>query len=156
MRSDLLILLGGMALLAVLNVVFLAVILATLRKVSQVSVWPSTQGVVMGSSVEPRRRAEDEGPVDYPVVKYSYQVGGQAFQGSRIAPGPELSGPGARQVAARYATGASVTVFYNPQNPADAVLEKSAPAKNWLWFILVVFDCVICGAAPLVWWGLSQ
>lgn len=156
MNSNLLIIIGGMALLVILNLIFLAVILTTRRKVSQVRGWPSTQGVVMSSTVESRSSGDDGGLVDYPVVKYSYQVGAQAFQGHRIAPGPEPRGSGARRVADRYAQGAPVPVFYNPQNPSDAVLEKQAPAQNWMWFILVIFDCVICVAAPLVWRAVSQ
>ena len=157
MRINLLIIMGAIGvLLVILNLIFLAVIIALRRKVSQVSGWPSTQGVVMSSTIETRPGGDDGGHLYYPVIKYSYQVGGQAFQGNRIAPGPELGGMGARRVVARYSQGVPVTVFYNPQNPADAVLEKRAPARNWMWFILVALDCAICGAAPLVWWALSQ
>lgn len=140
--------------LVVLNAVFLGIIYFIRRKVSQVSAWPSTQGVISSSSVE--ARASEDGYTDYPVVRYSYQVGGQAHKSSRIAPGMEVGGSGAHKVAARYAMGAPVTVYYNPQNPADAVLEKSAPALTLFWVLLVVFDLALCAAIPFAIWTMSQ
>jgi hypothetical protein len=110
----------------------------------------------MTSSVESRPTGEDETTAEYPAVSYSYQVSGQAFQGTRIAPGPETSGSDARRRSARYVTGAAVTVFYNPQNPAESVLEQKAPAATMMWVMLAIFNCVLCVSIPLVWWLLSN
>lgn len=41
-------------------------------------------------------------------------------------------------------------MFYNPQNPADAVLEKKAPAQLWLWPVLIVFDIALCVVVPVI------
>ncbi len=154
MRVELIIVVGAILfVLVVLNAIFLGILYFMRRKVSQVSGWPSTQGVITASTVE--ARASEDGYTDYPVVRYSYQVGGQAHKGSRIAPGMEVGGSGARSVAARYAMGASVTVYYNPQNPADAVLEKKAPAQTLLWILLGVFDCVLCAAIPFAIWMMA-
>jgi hypothetical protein len=141
--------------LVILNAVFVLVLLSMRRKMSQALAWPSTRGVVMTSTLESRAIREG-GFRDYPVVRYSYQVGQQAFQGTRIALGPEVGGTRARRVIARYSAGSPVTVYYNPHDPADALLEKNAPAQKWLWLLLVSFDCVLCGATPLVWWALSR
>ena len=144
------------AIFSVVNAVLLAFIFLTQRKADRARRWPSTNGVIMTSSVETRPGGEDETTAEYPAVSYSYQVGGQAFQGTHIAPGPETSGSDARRRAARYVTGAAVTVFYNPQNPAEAVLEQKAPAAIMMWVMLGIFDCVICVAIPLVWWLVSK
>lgn len=133
----------------ILNVVFLAVIYFMRRKMAQVSQWPSTMGTVQMSTIE--RRSSDDGYTDYPVVQYSYQVNGQAYQSTKRAPGPEVGGTGARGVIAKYPVGAQVMVFYNPQNHSDAVLETKAPAQWLMWLLLVIFDCVLCGVIPLVW-----
>ena len=155
MRIELLITVGVIVLvLILLNVIFLAILFFTRRKMSQVSAWPTTSGVVMSSMLE--SRSSEDGYTDYPVVQYSYQVGAQAFQSSRLAPGPEVGGSGARKVIERYPAGARVNVFYNPQNPAEAILEKKAPAQALLWIILGIFDCALCGAIPLAWWALSR
>jgi hypothetical protein len=94
--------------------------------------------------------------VNYPVIQYSYQVDGQMYQGHRIAPGPEVGGSGAPGVIARYPAGAQVTVYYNQQNPSDAILEQKAPVQFWLWFILILFDCILCGPVPIFWFAFGQ
>jgi len=137
-----------------LNAVFLGIIFFMRRKMAAVSQWPSTMGSVLSSRIEQRSSSEG-GYTDYPVVQYSYQVGGQTFQTIKLAPGPEVGGTGARKVVARYPAGAQVMVFYNPQNPAEAVLERKAPAQWIMWLILVIFDCVLCGVIPIIWWTMK-
>jgi hypothetical protein len=141
--------------LLILNVIFLAIIFFMRRRMAAVSQWPSTMGTVNTSYLE-RRHSSDSGSTDYPVVEYSYQVGPQAYRGLKIAPGPEVGGTGAGKVVARYPAGAQVMVFYNPQNPSDAVLETKAPAQWVMWLILVIFDCTLCGVIPIIWWSMSQ
>ena len=141
--------------LLILNVIFLAIIFFMRRRMAAVSQWPSTMGTVSTSYLE-RRSSSDSGYTNYPVVQYSYQVSGQAYQGMKIAPGPEVGGTGAGKVVARYPAGAQVMVFYNPQSPSDSVLETKAPAQWILWLILIIFDLVLCGAVPIIWWSMSQ
>jgi len=141
--------------LFILNAIFLAVIYFMRRKMAAVSQWPSTMGTVMMSTIEQRSSSEG-GYTDYPVVQYSYQINGQTYQSLKLAPGPEVGGTGARKVVARYPAGAQVMVFYNPQNPSDAVLERKAPAQWLMWLLLVIFDCTLCGAIPIVWWSMNQ
>ena len=141
--------------LFILNAVFIGIIFFMRRKMSQVSQWPFTMGTVMMSTIEQRSSSEG-GYTDYPVVQYSYQVGGQTYQGMKLAPGPEVGGSGARKVVARYPASAQVMVFYNPQNPSEAVLERKAPAQWVMWLILVIFDCALCGVIPIIWWSMSQ
>lgn len=139
--------------LLILNTVFLGIIYFMRRKMAVVSQWPSSMGTVMMSTIEQRSSSEG-GYTDYPVVQYSYQVGGQAFQSFKLAPGPEVGGTGARKVVARYPAGAQVMVFYNPQNPSEAVLERKAPAQWLMWLLLVVFDCSLCGVVPILWFSM--
>ena len=139
--------------LLILNTIFLAIIYLMRRKMAAVSQWPSTMGTVVMSRIEQRSSSEG-GYTDYPVVQYSYQVGGQAFQSLKLAPGPEVGGTGARKVVARYPAGAQVMVFYNPQNPSEAVLERKAPAQWLMWLLLGVFDCSLCGVLPILWFSM--
>ena len=97
--------------------------------------------------------------VDMVAVAFPYYLlywVAQGYQGSRIAPGPEVGGSGASKVVARYPAGAQVMVFYNPQNPSDAVLERKAPAQWLMWFILILFDCILCGVVPVLYFTLGQ
>ncbi len=141
--------------LFILNAVFLTIIYFMRRRMAVVSQWPSTMGTVMMSTLEWRSSSEG-GSTAYPVVQYSYQVNGQAYQGYKLAPGPEVGGTGAKKVVARYPPGAQVMVFYDPQKPSDAVLEKKAPAQWLMWLLLVIFDCALCGAVPFIIWRGGQ
>jgi hypothetical protein len=153
MRTDLIIAIVAIVfVLFLLNAIFLGVIFFMRRKMAAVSQWPSTMGNVVASRVE--QRSSSDGSTDYPVIQYSYQVGGQSYQGMKLAPGPEVGGTRARKVVGRYPAGAQVMVFYNPQNPSDAVLERKAPAQWIMWLLLVVFDCALCGVIPLLWWTM--
>jgi hypothetical protein len=141
--------------LLILNAVFLSVIFFMRRKMAAVSQWPSTMGAVNSSYLE-RRSSSEGGSTHYPVVQYSYQVGGQTYQSTKLAPGPEVGGTGAGKVVARYPEGVQVMVFYNPENPSDAVLERKAPAQWLMWLLLIVFDCVLCGIIPILYFSLGQ
>lgn len=141
--------------LIILNAVFLGVIFFMRRKMAAVSQWPSTMGAVNASYLE-RRSSSEGGSTNYPVVQYSYQIGGQTYQSTKLAPGPEVGGTGAGKVVARYPEGAQVMVFYNPQNPSDAVLERKAPAQWLMWLLLLVFDCALCGVIPILYFSLGR
>jgi hypothetical protein len=156
MKTDLIITMASIGcVLLILNAVFLGIIFFTRRKMATISGWPSTMGTIKNSFID-WRSSSDSGRTAYPVVEYSYQVGGQTYHSSKYAPGPEIGGTGADKVVSRYPAGAQVMVFYNPQNPADAVLERKAPAQWLFWLLLVIFDCTLCGVIPLVWWSMNQ
>lgn len=154
MRTDLIITIGIIGfVLFILNVVFLAIIFFMRRRMATVSQWPSTMGTVNTSYLEQRSDSEG-GTTSYPAVQYSYQVGGQTYQSMKRAPGPEMGGTGAGKVIAKYPAGAQVMVFYNPQNPSEAVLERKAPAQWLMWLLLVIFDCTLCGVIPIIWFSM--
>ena len=140
--------------LILLNTIFLSVIYFMRRRMAVVSTWPSTMGTGNASFLEQGSDSEG-GTTNYPVVQYSYQVGGQAYQSSKRAPGMEVGGTGAGSVIARYPIGAQVMVFYDPQNPSDAVLERKAPAQWLMWLLLGIFDCVLCGILPILWFTMN-
>jgi hypothetical protein len=134
----------------IVNAVFLGILYFTQRKMNAVAKWPYAMGAVKISTTE--YRSSEDGGAYYPVVHYSYQVGGQPYEGYRIAPGGEVGGIGAAKVAARYPIGAQVQVFYNPQNPSEAFLEKKAHAQVVMWIILIIVDLGLCVFAPAMWW----
>jgi Protein of unknown function (DUF3592) len=97
----------------------------------QCSQWPSVKGEVTESYV-------DDAHLDMtkPVLRYRYQVAGQAYVGFRAS----FSGYGVSRVAMRavvkpYPKGSTVRVFYNPKNPASAVLDSTAQS-DWLYWLM--------------------
>ena len=88
--------------------------------------WLSTTGIVLASTVQVRRSGKSRSEI--PVVVYQYNVNGKSYQGQRIKAGDQflsirIAGQ-AQETVARYAPGTSVTVHYNPANPADSALER--------------------------------
>jgi hypothetical protein len=134
----------------IVDAIFLGVIFLTYRKVTAARNWPTTQGMVTMSALERRRSSNNRGSVNYPVVYYTYEGGGQRYEGNRIAPGMEVGGTGASKVIERYPAGSQVTVHYNPQNPSDAILEINTPASVMiLWFVFAIVNLMMCGMAAL-------
>lgn len=131
-----------------MNAIFVGILVSTQRKMKAVQSWSSTLGTVSNSYLE-RRRSSKGGSTSYPVVHYSYQVNGEGYLGRKIAPGMEVGGSGAGGVVARYPVGAQVMVFYDPENPSDAVLERKAHAQWVLWLVLVIMDMTLCGMAAV-------
>ena len=101
--------------------------------------WPQTVGRVLSSGVQIHSHSSGRGGrihSPYPYVVYRYQVNGQEFQNKRMHFGNVIGGLGATRSAARYPAGMTVPVFYNPQNPNEAVLEKRA-AGNWINLLIL-------------------
>lgn len=136
---------------AALNLIFLAIIYFMHRKAKTAAGWGSVTGTVLASGLERRRSSSNSGSVNYPVVLHSYRVMGQDYQSNVIAPGLQVGGSGAPKVVERYPIGSQMTIYFNPQNLEEAVLEKKALALLWLWVALVIMDFVLCGAVvPLL------
>jgi hypothetical protein len=117
------------------------VVISDLAETRAAMRWPTAQGTVLSSRAESRRELAQTGggttvTVWSPLVEYSYQVGTRSYHGSRIAFGPEVAGARelADQTVARYPTGATVSVHYDPANPAHATLETGLASR---WFALL-------------------
>ena len=88
--------------------------------------WLNTTGSILMSSVQSSYSGRSHST--YPVVVYAYSVNGQSYQSQRIKAGEQflnvrVAGQ-AQATVARYPIGASVTVYYNPSNPAESALER--------------------------------
>jgi hypothetical protein len=88
------------------------------RTPAQAVHWPHTKGTVLSSTVQVGGGASRAGE---PLVFYAYQVNGQVFQGQRVrAAGTPRN---TSSTIARYPAGASVTVYYDPDDPSNSALE---------------------------------
>jgi len=88
--------------------------------------WLSTTGTILMSSVQWKRTGNSSST--YPVVVYQYEVNGQRYQSQRIKAGEQFLNVRvmgqADATVNRYSIGATVTVYYDPKNPAESVLER--------------------------------
>lgn len=99
--------------------------------------WPTTAGQILVSTIQYRRKSGG-GHSLYPVVLYTYQVEGQSYQSQRIYFGTLLGGSALTGISQKYPVGAQVPVYYNPENPAEAVLERTIPVARVLGFAGVI------------------
>jgi len=116
--------------------------------------WPHVEGVVEETWVRIERDAtRDPGDPQqafyYPCVRYRYQVNGQTYTGERIHAGATEGWPtrgAAEEVLQPYPQGTTVRVYYDPRNPAEALLEPGNAGSVW---VLLVFGF---GAFALAAW----
>lgn len=116
--------------------------------------WPSVQGQVVDTHVDHSARSDADGDMvdSYnPMVNFTYQVGGNTYHGDKVSYSPQRSFDSEAKAQAalqRYPVGGSVTVYYNPANPSESVLEKSAGGFAVSLVIGIVFIlialCTVC------------
>lgn len=106
---------------------------------SQSRQWPSVEGTVLASRV-------DDTHLEFmkPVLRYQYAVDGRSYVGFRVA----FSGYGiSRQSMARlvqpYSLGQQVRVFYDPGNPASAVLDNRGHSDWGYWLLFGLGFCAL-------------
>ncbi len=97
------------------------------QRAQQSRTWPTVPGTVEATWI--REDTTEEEIHYFPGLRYTYQVAGERYQGTRIRFGSDISfdtRTEAKAFLARYPEGGSVTVHYNPADPSDAVLEPTA------------------------------
>jgi hypothetical protein len=125
--------------LGAVSVVLIVFGFAATRTPGKSKDWPTVTGQVLASTITYRSGSRGSRS-PYPFVMYTYQVAGQQYQSQRIYFGSEVGGSAMTGVIKKYPIGAQIPVYYNPQNPADAVLEHSSPASKvliWIGLILI-------------------
>lgn len=89
--------------------------------------WPSVQGTVVSATVVERRRRG--GPTFRPAIEYEYTINGTVYRSDRhrvIKNWRNTSWAG--DVVARHPPGSALNVYYDPSDPARAVL---SPGGGW-------------------------
>jgi hypothetical protein len=112
------------------------------RKAKASMQWPSVQGAIVSSEMVMDTSTSSDIATWSPVVTYSYTVNGQALQCSRVKFSPARG----KKVVAKYPKGNAVQVFFDPQQPSSAVLEKGGSTKVMLLVgVAVIVGCCLVG-----------
>ena len=164
MSGDLLLVLivslcGGIFVLILLALgIYLVVFsLRSKKKAEESQNWPSTSGAVTLAEVKRSVNRDEDGNESYayyPKVEYTYQVGGETYTGKRLAFGGVLAQKNpdsVQKTLERFPLGGPVTVYYDPEKPTDAVLERQAGGLKW--GLIVGIICLVlslCIACPLL------
>jgi hypothetical protein len=88
--------------------------------------WPRTGGRITESTLD-REVRHGRSDSYMPRVRYEYTVGERTYGGSQLNFWGSVGGSRAvaERTTARYPAGATVTVYYNPQDPSEAVLDRA-------------------------------
>lgn len=108
-------------------------ILYKMRDVRRAARWPSAQGRIVRSkmrAVRHKQAGEATTVSNVPAVEYVFIVGGVEYRGNRISIGEIAAGTSEAEAALeRYQVGRTGPVFYNPDKPQEAVLERDPPLR---------------------------
>lgn len=130
------------------------------RALSQAD-WPAVPGTVAAAEVitttipgPALRRA------DVVRITYDYRVGDTGYRGDRVNLNPvpvEVDSEEGQRLLATYPTGAAVTVYHDPADPAQAILEREpSPLGFWAGLALLGMAGVVGLAALLLSRGLRK
>lgn len=113
--------------------------------------WPTVRGKVYASRVVEERLRDGDNEIMYrPEIRYEYVVDGKEFAAKRL--GLEDTSASWRSdadgIVDRFPIGREVEIFYNPENPGEALLEPTDAVKGGM--ILLVAGGVI-GVGGFVW-----
>lgn len=120
----------GLGVAAIVGLVAFAAVVK-MREVRAAQNWHQTRGKITRSEVRARKKRDidnREKTVSEPRVAYDYTVNGKHFNAERISLAEIIAESEIEPVLQRYPVGAEVTVYYNPANPGEAVLERALPA----------------------------
>lgn len=116
---------------APLVVLLVVAVLVKMLEVRRASTWSTAAGRVMRTSTGARRQGvAGEGTqtvTTVPLVEYEFSVGGSTFRGNRISIGEDSGGANTEATLRRYPVGTVVSVYYDPANPGNCVLEREIP-----------------------------
>jgi len=144
-------------LLAPVGLIVVAAIYKTLEARAAAD-WPSAPGKVVVSKSEVRKvkvidSEREEGhrfeERNFANITYEYSVAGQTYRNNRVSIGEDRGNFEVAETIARYPVGKEVTVYYNPNKRAEAVLERDIPKGLWgcIGWMVVIAVVLVFGSA---------
>jgi Protein of unknown function (DUF3592) len=140
----------------------LLLVVSALREAVAMKRWPVAKGRVLSSTVEEYRETAPAGnfgstrarmTLYRPAVVYEYEAGGHRHKGDRIAQSPGINRGVpvfAERTVKRYPPGSAVNVHFNPERPAEAVLEPRVPTG---WIAVMVIAVALMALAGHIYFG---
>ena len=113
-------------------------------EVMEAARWPTTPGRVVVSTSEAREvrsggpNSTDTELRNFAKVVYEYSVAGRKYRCDRVSIGENMGNFEVAETIARYPVGKAVSVYYNPRNRSQAVLDRDVPPGIWQTGIIVV------------------
>ena len=114
-----------------------------MAKATASETWQATDGRILNSDIQVRglTRRKRRATV---TVSFQYNVGEQSYTGNKLSfeKQDSFQPEAAEELLRPYPSGATCTVYYNPDNPADSVLLKGARGSNTINLMVGVFFAI--------------
>jgi hypothetical protein len=124
----------GLTAAVMIGVLILAVVVK-MREVKAARTWQTARGKITRSEVRAKKvndtNRRGQKTVNYPAVTYEFSIKGRRYTGERISLAEIIPESEIEPTLERYPLGAEVTVYYNPSNPNQSVLERDPPVDLW-------------------------
>lgn len=121
-------------------------------EVRKASRWLPAPGRIVSSRVVQREVNAGEGRTEmrnFPAITFTYKVGNRTYRGDRYSIRENLGNTDVSETLQKFRKGAEVTVFYNPDDPGEAVIERDMPEGAFQALSLVA-ALIVVGAVALV------
>ncbi len=116
--------------------------------------WPQVQGKVSHSDIIKNQRRNKTGvriTVYSANIHFQYVVDGMPYTANEVKFAQHNRSSEIEQaINTQYAAGSNVTVFYNPTNPSEAVLQKGLGVKY------ILTGCFLLGGIGVMAWALYR
>lgn|GEM_PF-1880182 len=123
---------------------FIGISLINIIKGQENESWPSVDGIILFSDID--RSSGSEGGSTYGAkITYKYNLNGINYTSDAISCGYAYSSDysAAYQLVENYPVGKTVKIYYNPNNPPEAVLIKGIDIASWIFFSAGLFFSMI-------------
>lgn len=117
---------GGIALL--IGIIFVGVSWGDISDYLDSQNWVESRGGVYNNDIEVSYDSEDNSETYRARIYYFYMVGDERYEGDRVKFGDDIytgSRSAAQNVLDKYPIEAQITVYYNPDQPENVVIERS-------------------------------
>ncbi len=98
--------------------------------------WRPVEAVILSKELQVNRHGESD--TYKPLIEYRYEVDGQTYTSKRydIIDAASSARAGKERILERYEVGETVTAYYDPDNPAEAVLTREVSLEFVVFIIL--------------------
>ena len=117
-------------------------------KLQQSKNWLSTNGKILSSDLDAQISTDDDGyqtTTYLAKVFFTYEVNGNSYESDRVNFDYGMRTSNVRKpqsVVEQYPTGSDVTVYYDPENPQQSVLEKRVNGTFTTILVSAVFIAI--------------
>ena len=112
----------------------------------QTNAWNTTSAIITHSKSVTTRRLSDSRIDTNADIRFSYTVGPQAYKGNRVFLGGDLLRRiqyNTEDLLLKYPVGKKVNISFNPQSPAESVLEQNTMLSHILIVSLCLFFILV-------------